>query len=84
MTDAQLDAAIRSILDRYSVCLHYGASGPGGIRKYAVFAKGYGHIPGTAEQVTEPSTHAEAQDARRGLITSDIIDVIRGRDREHV
>lgn len=79
MTDDELDAAIRSILNRYTVAQHYEASRLARpARRYAVWSKGTGHVPGTADQLIEPTTHAEAQAARLGLITSDLIDLIRG------
>lgn len=80
MTPAELDPQIRTILNRYTVAQHYEASRPGN-RKYSVWAKGYGHVPGTAQQMIEPTSHAEAQTARVGLITSDILDLVFGEDR---
>jgi hypothetical protein len=82
-TDADLDRAIRDILGQYTVARHNTASSRASsaagrvVSLYSVWFKGSG-VPGTAKQLIEPTSHGEAQEARRGLIVADIIDLIRG------
>lgn len=75
-SDAVIDREVRAILDRYVV----QAAVREPVTTYAVWARGAGAdlLPGMSERITEPATHAEAQEARKGLIVSDIIDLIRG------
>lgn len=78
MTDAELDAEIRTILTRYTVAKHMDACAANWPKCfYAVWAKGVDHIPGTAKLLTEPASHRDAQAARVGLITADLLELIR-------
>lgn len=82
MTDQEIADQVREILGRYRVHNHYRASSAGEdaesrrIRRtlYAVWC-GSKEL-GTLQQVTDPASHAEAQECRIGLITADIIELI--------
>ena len=63
--------AIIAILRQFSVCQHTAATAahPRRLPRYAVWSK-FGQV---SEQVSEPSSHAEAQRAREELIATEIV-----------
>lgn len=63
---------ITAILRRYRVNLHWKASAGPGPRRYAVWDD-------RGQQVTEPTSHAEAQQCREGLIVADLLELIEAQ-----
>jgi len=82
MSDQQFLAdEIKEIINkRYRMNLHYAASGPGGLRRYAIWT-GY-KAAGTLKQITEPASSAETREMRDNLIVTDLIDLFEKRNSE--
>jgi hypothetical protein len=75
MTQTDIEAEILAIVgNRYRVQKLWKASSEAKVSRYAVFTGG--NETGDLRQLTEPMSHADAQQRRGLLMVSDILDMI--------